>query len=284
MNLELPKKIYMNTNFDDLLDAVHKMEIDEEALLSFKNVEFVLPETTIMLIAISQQIYVKTGKNVVWTDLQDNIRLYLERIQIESIPFIEVPRKSSLWKKRIENSLVEMKIMTKPNQVDEMISDTKRVLYQWFPERNPEQYVKQISEYIRHIAGNSLEHSDSKHKGICYYTLQRYNPSHKSASIHVAFGDVGMGIANSLDKTYPWIIEQNRKAVEMAFIKGLSCRGMENGGLGFRTVKQHLQNHGGEILIRSGNEILRYIGSSGRYTVKKFKNSIIGTQTLIILK
>lgn len=266
---KLPKKIYMNTNLDSLLAEIQKLEAGEEAVLSFAGVDFILPETTILLISISRQIYLKTGKRVVWSDIRDDVRLYLERIQIDDVSFIELPKKKSLWKKKTESSLVEMKVMSKPSQVDEMISDTKQILYRWFPERRAEEYVKQISEYIRHIAGNSLEHSEDNTIGVCYYTLQKYKPADKPLSIRVAFGDTGMGIGKSLDKRYPWIAEQDKKAVEEAFIKGLSCRGNQHGGLGIRTVKQHLKNHGGEIQIRSGNEMLRYIGSSGRYNIRK---------------
>ena len=159
LKYKLPKKIYMNTNLDSLLAEIQKLEAGEEVVLSFAEVDFILPETTILLISISRQIYLRTGKRVVWSDIRDDVRLYLERIQIDDVSFIELPKKKSLWKKKTESSLVEMKVMSKPSQVDEMISDTKQILYRWFPERRAEEYVKQISEYIRHIAGNSLEHS-----------------------------------------------------------------------------------------------------------------------------
>ena len=142
-----------------------------------------------------------------------------------------------------------MKIMSRPNQCDEMISDTKRILYEWFPERHPDQYVKQISEYIRHIA----------------------------------FCDTGMGIGQSLDKAYPWIAENRKNPLIYAFIKGFSCRGNNNGGLGFRIVKKHLHTYGGEVQIRSGNTMLRYFGKTEKFNIVKFKYPIIGTQTLFIL-
>ena len=125
----------MNTNLDGLLAEIQKLEPGEEVVLSFAEVDFILPETTILLISISRQIYLRTGKRVVWSDIRDDVRLYLERIQIDDVSFIELPKKKSLWKKKTESSLVEMKVMSKPSQVDEMISDTKQILYRWFPER-----------------------------------------------------------------------------------------------------------------------------------------------------
>jgi hypothetical protein len=199
------------------------------------------------------------------------------------VAFIDFSQKPPLWKKRTTNTLVEMKIMSRPNQCDEMISDTKRILYEWFPERHPDQYVKQISEYIRHIAGNSLEHSEENQDGICYYTLQKYSPVGKKLSVRVAFCDTGMGIGQSLDKAYPWIAENRKNPLIYAFIKGFSCRGNNNGGLGFRIVKKHLHTYGGEVQIRSGNTMLRYFGKTEKFNIVKFKYPIIGTQTLFIL-
>ena len=160
--------------------------------------------------------------------------------------------------------------MSRPNQCDEMISDTKRILYEWFPERHPDQYVKQISEYIRHIAGNSLEHSEENQDGICYYTLQKYSPVGKKLSVRVAFCDTGMGIGQSLDKAYPWIAENRKNPLIYAFIKGFSCRGNNNGGLGFRIVKKHLHTYGGEVQIRSGNTMLRYFGKTEKFNIVKY--------------
>jgi len=283
MNITLPEKIHMSTNLDGILSKIKQLE-NEEVILSFENINFVLPETTIILLAISKQIYDITKSKVHWSNIKEDILDYFDRIKLEKISFIELPRRRRFVVRKKEDYLVEMKIMTEPKQVDEMIAATKRILFQCFPERRADEYVKQISEYIRHIAGNSLEHSESRGNGVCYYTLQIYNPENKKATVHVAFGDTGMGIAQSLDKEYPWIAQKGKKAVEMAFVQGLSCRGQGNGGLGFRTVRSHLKKHGGEIMIRSGHEMLRYYGNSERYTVKKSKNAMVGTQTLILLK
>lgn len=283
MILELPNMIYMNTFLDKILKKISQLESGDEVSLSFKSVNFILPESTILLLSISKQIYDRTNMVVTWIDVQNDMRMYLERIQINNLPFINFSQKSPLWEKRTTNTLVEMKIMSRPNQCDEMISDTKKILYEWFPERHPDQYVKQISEYIRHIAGNSLEHSEEDQNGICYYTLQKYSPPGKKLSVRVAFGDTGMGIGQSLGKTYPWIAGSNKNPLICAFIDGLSCRGNKNGGLGFRIVKQHLHTYGGEIQIRSGNTMLRYYGKNENYKIVKFKYPVIGTQTLFIL-
>ena len=77
LKYKLPKKIYMNTNLDGLLAEIQKLEAGEEVVLSFAEVDFILPETTILLISISRQIYLRTGKRVVWSDIRDDVRLYL---------------------------------------------------------------------------------------------------------------------------------------------------------------------------------------------------------------
>ena len=282
--IELPEKLNLSTNIDRLLGEIENMNEDSEPILCFKDIQYIQPETIVLLISLSQQMYQRTGKVVLWKDIKDETRRYLQRVQIENVPFIKMSNRVELWKNKEEHSLIGIKIMNRPKQVDEMIAETKKILYQWFPERRAEQYVKQISEYIRHIAGNSLEHSDDNNKGVCYYMLQRYNPKDKPMTVHVAFGDVGMGFEKSMAPKHPWIAEQGKSAIREAFINGLSCRGKNKGGFGFRTVKLLLKGHGGEIRIRSGCEMLRYIGKSGRHNIRCFDNSLVGTQTLIILK
>ena len=60
MTLELPNMIYMNTNLDKLLKKISQLESGEQVSLSFKNIEFILPESTILLLSISKQIYDRT--------------------------------------------------------------------------------------------------------------------------------------------------------------------------------------------------------------------------------
>lgn len=283
MVIDLPRMIYLNTIFDKQLRLIETLNEDEEVCLSFRSVDFILPESTILLIALSKQINNKTKTVVKWIDIKNELITYLERIQIDKLNFIQIPKTIFFKKNKKSNSLVEMRIMSNPNQFDEIISETKKIMYDWFPGRYGDEYVKQISGYIRDIAANSLEHSEKDGNGICYYTLQKYDSVKEKTTIHVAFGDTGMGIDNSLIQKYQWIVQRKKRPIVCAFIDGLSCRGNDNGGLGFRMVKQQLKKYGGEIQIRSGKEMIRYFGS-GKYKVTDFNHSIIGTQTLFILK
>lgn len=283
MIINLPKIIYMNTSLDYQIRLIKSVNEGEEVILSFRNVEFVLPESIILLISISKQIFIKTNIPVKWSEMKEEIRTYMERIQISNLSFVIMPKSSLLKRRNKTNSLVEMRIMESASQYNEMISETKRILYTWFPGRYGDEYVKQVTAYIKDIAANSLEHSEENGKGICYFTLQKYSPKNGKTEIHVAFGDTGMGIMNSLLKQYPWIVQKKKRPIVCAFVDGLSCRGNDNGGLGFRMVKKYLKDYGGEIQIRSGVEMIRYFGN-GKYRIVDFKQEIVGTQTLFILK
>lgn len=85
MTLELPNMIYMNTNLDKLLKKISQLESGEQVSLSFKNIEFILPESTILLLSISKQIYDRTHTVVTWLDVKNDMRMYLERIQINKL-------------------------------------------------------------------------------------------------------------------------------------------------------------------------------------------------------
>ena len=85
MTLELPNMIYMNTNLDKLLKKISQLESGEQVSLSFKNMEFILPESTILLLSISKQIYDRTPTVVTWLDVKNDMRMYLDRIQINKL-------------------------------------------------------------------------------------------------------------------------------------------------------------------------------------------------------
>ena len=85
MTLELPNMIYMNTNLDKLLKKISQLESGEQVSLSFKNIEFILPESTILLLSISKQIYDRTLTVGTWLDVKNDMRMYLERIQINKL-------------------------------------------------------------------------------------------------------------------------------------------------------------------------------------------------------
>ena len=92
MNITLPEKIHMSTNLDGILSKIKQLE-NEEVILSFENINFVLPETTIILLAISKQIYDITKSKVHWSNIKEDILDYFDRIKLEKISFIELPRR-----------------------------------------------------------------------------------------------------------------------------------------------------------------------------------------------
>lgn len=76
-----------NANLDKLLKKISQLESGEQVSLSFKNIEFILPESTILLLSISKQIYDRTHTVVTWLDVKNDMRMYLERIQINKLAF-----------------------------------------------------------------------------------------------------------------------------------------------------------------------------------------------------
>lgn len=288
MDLLLQTKINIDSRMDGLIWQINRLDPNQDVHLSLENVQFAMPESIILLITLSKYIYDRTCVKVIWKNTKEPVYAYLDRIGIGIVPFIELER-SPKWfhlnfskSARSSLNLIEMKIMEKPKQCDEMISDTKRILHNWFQDRIASQYTKQVSEYIMHIAGNSLEHSEKNGKGICYYTLQRYEISQRM-QIKLAFGDTGMGIRNSLKTYNEWLPENDGYAIKKAFFDGLSSRDDQSGGLGFRSIRSTMGKYGGEIAIRSGRAVMHYNPLKKEPWTVKFSDSLPGTQTVFTL-
>jgi len=290
MDIILPKNISISRNIDSAIWQVLKAK-DSVIDIDLTNVEFLYPDGIIMLLTLSKLIHEKTNQRSSWKNTQEKVYAYLERMDIADIAFfsIEVLRK----KKRLifyrsdrpSNNLIEMRVIKNPKESSEVVRSVKDIIYNWFPERvgKADSYIRQIKQFIMHIAGNSLEHSSRKGTGTCYFMLQKYEHA-QGTRIYVAFGDTGIGIRNSLKTANSWIKDNDALAIKKAFFEGLSSRSDHSGGLGFMHIREILSEYGGEIVIRSGMAAMKYNRSMRDPEIIKFKQSLPGTQTLFTIK
>lgn len=144
--------------------------------------------------------------------------------------------------------------------------------------------INAISTIILETGNNSIEHSGKEGDGNCFYTLQVYQPPTKPTYIVMAIGDAGIGIRNSLKQAHPWLFNNDRRAIEEAFINGLSGRIDQSGGIGFAATRKYLFELDGQIDIRSGFCSMSYNGKEQLPKYTMHNQSLLGTQTTIILK
>lgn len=286
MKLIVPNIRYLNENLDGLMWHISKLQANDNFSFDFSNIEFLRPESTLLLILLSFQGNAKTKQPVEWIGLSHELYSYMERIDIATIPFIfpKPPLKSIHWKrsKSPSDTLIEIRTIRNVQECASVVARTKNVLSKWFPEKIATNYLQEIPILISEIIGNSLEHSDFPANVMCYYTLQKYHYK-ESPKVVIALGDIGMGIRNSLKSSNSWIKENDYLAIKKAFFEGVSSRSDGTGGLGFQSVKEILKKHNGSITIRSGMAALSYDIKSNKDYKKDFRIPLPGTQTSFIL-
>jgi len=282
MDLFMPQNMYMNYSYDRLLWKISKIKSGDVVRLDLSKIIFIRPEAIILLIILSYEIFVKLNEPIEWININNEVHLYLERMDLEQLDFVRIQpvRKQIQWKKSKKDSfnLTELLIIKKPKDCEAVMKRTKEMIIKWFPDKVGQDYCRILPTLITEIAGNSLDHSTH---GICYFVAQKYITS-LSTKIVVSFGDSGIGIQKSLKNSNQWIANNDVYAIKKAFLEGASCRLDRSGGLGFHHVRAVLQKYGGEIIIRSGTGVISYNPKQDLRT-NAFRNPLPGTQTVFIL-
>ena len=290
-NVSLDACQYMSSCIDGPLWYAHKITPGSEIELDFSKITFLRPEVVILMIAVSKMIYEKNNRPVLWKGLPRESALYLQRIGINKIDFVQVERiEKSIFEyfvinnnQRTYTNLIPLEIVQTPPQLENILKLLRDKLGEWFPGR-PNNFSNDVCSIVSEIAGNSLEHSvlpGSSELPTCYLTVQSYRPSNKiEPNAIIALGDIGIGIGGSLRSAQKRYGDSN--AIQKALFGGVSRR-ENSGGLGFMEVSRVLKNNGGRITIRSGTGSVQYMPSRNNKEIKTHKFCLIGTQTAFFL-
>lgn len=282
---------YMDSKIDGLIWYARRMPKGTQIILDFGKVEFLRPEAVVLLIVACKMVYDKVETPILWKNLPDGGVRYLYKIRIDQIEFIDIDKnffhllQFKTKQDELVTNLIPLKIIKNDSELVSLVEALHDRLAEWFPYR-PNNFANDACTIVSEIVGNSLEHSTSKAAGenpICYFTVQRYwqqkkNGSPKEARAIIAVGDVGMGIAGSLNTTHN--IYKDLSAIKKAFYEGVSSR-EDLGGLGFMSVASLLKENRGRITIRSGKGAITYVPAQNKKREGSHKESLIGTQTAI---
>ena len=285
MDIKIPKYNNLDCNWDNLLRTIHKSGDIRIDLSSFT---FLRPEIVIMLIVLSQKIHQLSSQPVEWINLTPDVHSYLERLDVNHVPFINIPpvKTKFIWNraKNQSNNLMELKTINNTNELVNTIKHIKDILSKHFPEKISSGFCKVLPSLISEIVGNSLEHSEKNHKGKCYFLAQKYEGK-GGKNVVIAFGDCGIGIRGSLQMHNPWLANNDVLALKKAFLEGVTARADKSGGLGFQQIRKELNTYKGKIIIRSGRGVISYNPNDSDCITrtKKFCESLPGTQTVLIL-
>lgn len=279
--------LYTDSKIDSLLWYAYKMPVSTKMTLDFSKIQYLRPEAVIMLIVFSRMMNNKVKCPIIWTHLPRGGRIYLNRIGIDKIEFVQVEKDLLDYlpvgrEQKSVTNLMPLEIVQSDTQLNIVIKSIRDKLGEWFPGR-PSSFSNEVCTILSEIAGNSLEHSVGKGQiPTCYVTLQRYKPAQNDTpKAIIALGDTGMGIGNSLRNANK-LYGKDLTVIQRAFYNGISSRS-GSGGLGFFAISNLLSKNGGRITIRSGTGSIQY---SPQYHIKKgdsHKYSLIGTQTSFLL-
>ena len=259
--IEMAGAITLQYDFDVLIKEINKLEKSDQLFFDFSRVGFVNPEALIVLVTASKLAFEKTQRQIIWNKLKAVVYSYLERVNITSIDFIEVKKPKDAKKfyrsPTQSSNLVEFSIITGWKELGDAISKTKGVLNRWFPDK-PAQYRQNLSTLVKETLENSIDHSgEYSNEGICYYAVQKYEYQDGKVEVHIAVGDVGVGMLASLRRVYPET-KDDAEAILGALIHGKSGRPTGRGGMGYRTIKVALGEVKGSLTIRSGKARVLY--------------------------
>lgn len=135
----VPKIYGMDTKLDSMIWRMNKINPDETITMNFKQVDFIRPESVILLLVACKSIYDKTHQIIYWSELSEDVRAYLERLDVTTVSFIKIDLPAEKFRlarpKKKTFNLMELTTITKAKECADAMKRTKEILANWFPEK-----------------------------------------------------------------------------------------------------------------------------------------------------
>lgn len=278
-NIKIPGRLTLSS-IDEISSLLHSINRSENVIFDLANVEFVTPEALVLLVTASNLCHEKTNQIIMWKNVNPNVRSYMDRMNINDLPFILLEHPFSFKKRQYtkSNTLIELSKIANSQEIGGAIIRTREILNQWFP-NSSQNYVRNLSTLFKESFENSIEHSSFiPSNGVCYYALQKYNRSNNTSEIQIAVGDIGIGILASQKRMYP-STKDDAEAITKA-LYGRSGRIGGNGGMGFANIREALECVNGCLSIRSGRARIEYSYKNTAARIYRHNINYPGTQTI----
>ena len=287
MIISLGNPKYIDAKIDDILLQLSTIEHGTQITLDFSSIDYLRPDTVIQCLVISRKINNLSGQKVRWIGLKGGAAAYLEKIDISKVDFVEVAL--PFWRSRSHADVMPLELVSTPQELSKVISNTKDYLTKWFPEKTKgNTFCRDVSTMVMEIVNNSLDHSElgTNNDPLCYYTMQKENPkAGDNSRVIIAFGDAGIGIKQSLS-CKPNLLFDNLSdlsALKTAFFRGYSRRDSGIGGFGFKAVNNALKENNGHITMRSGSASFQYDLKTQTRRYRRHQETLNGTQAVLLL-
>jgi len=230
------------------------MQGDEGAIFELSNLTFFPPEALLSLVCASRLWHTMTGHAVEWRVENEDTLRYLERMDVLSVfeDCVAAPAlPSDLWTRGSSGNLMEIRTLSDDleqnslNDVPHVMAIAQDLLLGRVTADRMGAACTLLSEVTQNVT----------HSGSQGYALMQLYKAGSGRRVHIAVGDTGRGIPESLRGKYPHVGQPSdylRKSLE----SGVSSRANGN-GLGLYQVQHLVRNGGGTLTIRSDTAMLQ---------------------------
>lgn len=248
------------------------------AVFELSNLTFFPPEALLSLVCASRLWHTMTGHAVEWRLENEDTLRYLERMDVFAVfgDCIATPAlPSDLWSRGSSGNLMEVRTLSDEleqnslNDVPHILAIAQDLLLGRVTADRMGAACTLLSEVTQNVT----------HSGSQGYALMQIYKAGNGRRVHIAVGDTGRGIPDSLRRKYPQV-GQSSDYLKKSLDSGITSRDIGN-GLGLYQVQHLVRNGGGTLTIRSDTAMLQI--NEGR--IYKWDNltRVPGTQVFITI-
>lgn len=251
---------------------------DRGAIFEFSNLTFFPPEALLSLVCASRLWHIRTGHAIEWRVENEDTLRYLERMDVLSV-FADCITASALpsvlWSRGSSSNLMEIRTISDDleqnslNDVPYILAIAQDLLLGRITADRMGATCTLLSEVAQNVT----------HSGSQGYALMQLYKAGNGQRVHIAIGDIGQGIPDSLRKKYPQV-GQSSDYLKKSLESGITSRDFGN-GLGLYQVQHLVRNGGGTLTIRSDTAMLQLY--DGRVYQWDNLTRIPGTQVFITI-
>lgn len=224
------------------------------AVFELSNLTFFPPEALLSLVCASRLWHAMTGHGVEWRLENEDTLRYLERMDVLSVfeDCVTAPAlPSDLWSRGSSGNLMEIRTLSDDleqnslNDVPHVLAIAQALLLGRVTADRMGAACTLLSEVTQNVT----------HSGSQGYALMQIYKAGSGRRVHIAVGDTGRGIPDSLRGKYPHV-GQPSDYLKKSLESGVSSRASGN-GLGLYQVQHLVRNGGGTLTIRSDTAMLQ---------------------------
>ena len=224
------------------------------AVFELSNLTFFPPEALLSLVCASRLWHRMTGHAVEWRLKNEDTLQYLERMDVLSVfadCVIAPALPSDLWTRGSSGNLMEVRTLSDEleqnslNDVPHILAIAQDLLLGRVTPERMGAACTLLSEVTQNVT----------HSGSQGYVLMQLYKAGNGRRVHIAVGDIGRGIPDSLRKKYPQV-GQSSDYLKKSLESGITSRDIGN-GLGLYQVQHLVRNGGGTLTIRSDTAMLQ---------------------------